>query len=176
MVLIVEVQIETPAWRKAWPRVVAETKELLRVALADSGGKRSQLPPSSKIRRTGKPGHGELNFEATVVLADDARLKDLNARFRRKDKPTNVLSFPDGDNPPGGGIALSLETISAEAEAQGKSFVNHAKHMILHGFLHLRGYDHDRPRAARLMEGLEIAILARMGIPNPYLIETKTRA
>jgi probable rRNA maturation factor len=155
MALVVDVKIEIPSWRKAWPRVVAETKLLLRLA-------------------SEHPGHGEVG-EVTVVFAGDATLKDLNSRFRRKDKPTNVLSFPDGENSPGGGIALSFETISAEAKAQGKPFVNHAKHMILHGFLHLLGHDHDKPRAARLMEGLEIAMLARMGIPNPYLIE-KPRA
>ena len=110
------------------------------------------------------------------MFTDDAKLRELNSRFRRKDKPTNVLSFPDGETPPGGGIALSLETISAEARDQGKPFVHHSKHMILHGFLHLLGFDHETIRAARLMEGLEIAILSDMGIPNPYLIEAKTRA
>ncbi|MFM9864890.1 MAG: rRNA maturation RNase YbeY [Micropepsaceae bacterium] len=163
MALIVEVRIETPAWRKAWPRVVAETKALIR-------GAAGQVPPSLKLRRTGKPGHDEL-YEVAVVLAGDEKLSALNAQYRGKAKPTNVLSFPDGDGSPGGGIALSFETISAEAKAQSKPFVNHAKHMILHGFLHLHGFDHDKPSAARLMEGLEIAMLARMGIPNPYLIE-----
>jgi probable rRNA maturation factor len=73
-------------------------------------------------------------------------------------------------------MALAFETLRAEASAQKKEFISHAKHMILHGFLHLLGYDHQTAREARLMERLEIAILCDMGIPNPYLIRTKTRA
>lgn len=155
---LIEIEIKTPAWRKKWPKLTAEVQSLLALS-ADW--------PTLKAKAGG---------EIAVVFADDATLQDLNARFRGKDKPTNVLSFPDGERPPGGGIALAYETISAEATSQSKPFVNHAKHMILHGFLHLFGFDHNQPRAARLMEGHEIAILARMGIPNPYLIETKTRA
>jgi probable rRNA maturation factor len=113
--------------------------------------------------------------EVAVVFADDARLRGLNARFRGKDKATNVLSFGDPGNPLGG-IALAFETVLAEAKVQNKSFINHSKHLILHGFLHLLGYDHENRRCARLMEGLEIAILSDMGIPNPYLLRTKTRA
>jgi probable rRNA maturation factor len=155
---LIEIEIRTPAWRKKWPKAATEVQALLALS-ADW--------PALKAKAGG---------EIAIVFADDATLQDLNARFRGKDKPTNVLSFPDDERPPGGGIALAYETISAEAAAQGKSFVNHTKHMILHGFLHLLGFDHNQPRAARLMEGLEIAILARMGIPNPYLIETKPRA
>lgn len=148
------IEIKASAWRKAWPKAAADIRRLVAFAAQS---------PELKLKAAG---------EVSIVLADDATLQDLNVRFRAKNKPTNVLSFPDGEVPPGGGIALSFETIAAEAKGQGKPFVNHAKHMILHGFLHLHGYDHDKPRAARLMEGLEIAMLARMGIPNPYLIET----
>jgi probable rRNA maturation factor len=90
-------------------------------------------------------------------------------------KPTNVLSFPDQEVPYGG-IALAFETVGREAQQQGKSFINHSKHMILHGFLHLLGYDHIQPGAARLMEGLEIAILSDMNISNPYEGEGHSRA
>ena len=155
---LVEVEIKTKAWRKAWPKAAIDVQSVLARAAAY---------PALKRKAGG---------EIALVLADDALLRDLNAQFRGKDKPTNVLSFPDGEKPPGGGIAVAFETVSAEAAAQGKPFINHAKHMILHGFLHLLGQDHEKPREARLMEGLEIAILARMGIPNPYVIETKTRA
>jgi probable rRNA maturation factor len=175
MALVVEVQVEEPAWRKAWPRAVAETKGFLRAASGHRGLMPGWVRPSPNLRRTAKPGHDGFGGEVTVVLADDAKLRELNLQFRGKDKPTNVLSFPDGENPPGGGIALSFETISAEAGAQGKPFINHAKHMILHGYLHLLGHDHEKSPERRLMEGLEIAILSGMGIPNPYLIE-KTRA
>jgi len=154
--LTVEVQIEYPPWRKAFPRTGIVVRGLLREAAL-----RPEL--------SGPVG------EVAVVFADDARLRGLNARFRGKDKATNVLSFGDPGNPLGG-IALAFETVSAEAKAQNKSFVNHTKHLILHGFLHLLGYDHETGRGARLMEGLETAILSDMGIPNPYFLRTKTRA
>jgi probable rRNA maturation factor len=155
--LSVDVQIAFPAWRKAWPRAAGEVRTLLRGAAA-----RPELADAA---------HGEV----AVLFADDAKLRDLNARFRGKDRPTNVLSFGDPGNPLGG-IALAFETVLGEAKGQNKLFVNHSKHLILHGFLHLLGYDHGRARDARLMEGLEIAILSDMGIPNPYLVRTKTRA
>lgn len=154
--LTFEVQIECPAWRQAFPRAGAAVRGLVREA-------------AMRPELSGPVG------EVAVVFADDAKLRGLNARFRGKDKATNVLSFGDPENPLGG-IALAFETISAEAKAQNKSFVNHSKHLILHGLLHLLGYDHDTARGARLMEGLEIAILSDMGIPNPYLLRTKTRA
>jgi probable rRNA maturation factor len=86
-----------------------------------------------------------------------------------------VLSFADPVEPLGG-IAVSYQTVEREAAAQKKIFTNHAKHMILHGFLHLLGHDHQVRKAARLMEGIEIAILDGLGIPNPYLIEKKPSA
>jgi len=154
--LTVDVQIAFPAWRKAFPRAGATVRGLVQAAAL-----RPEL--------SGPVG------EVAVVFTDDARLRGLNARFRGKDKATNVLSFGDPGNPLGG-IALAFETVSAEAKAQNKRFVNHSKHLIIHGFLHLLGYDHETARGARLMEGLEIAILSDMGIPNPYLLRTKTRA
>lgn len=154
--LTVDLQIEFPAWRKAWPRAAGVVRRLVQAAAL-----RPEL--------SGPVG------EVAVVFADDARLRGLNARFRGKDQATNVLSFGDPGNPLGG-IALAFETVSAEAKAQNKTFVNHSKHLILHGLLHLLGYDHETARGARLMEGLEIAILSDMGIPNPYLLRTKTRA
>lgn len=154
--LTVDVRIEYPAWRKAFPRAGAVVRELVREAAL-------------------RPELSAPLGEVAVVFADDARLRGLNARFRGKDKATNVLSFSDPVSPPGG-IALAFETVSAEAQVQNKSIINHSKHLILHGLLHLLGYDHETARGARLMEGLEIAILSDMGIPNPYLLRTKTRA
>jgi probable rRNA maturation factor len=110
-----------------------------------------------------------------VVLADNERVRALNLQFRGKGRPTNVLSFPDPEAPLGG-MVLALETLEKESAQQGKSFVNHVKHMILHGFLHLLGHDHQTKAEARLMERLEIAILREMGIPNPYVIEAQSRA
>jgi probable rRNA maturation factor len=119
---------------------------------------------------------------AVVLLADDATLQDLNRTWRSKDKPTNVLSFPAtetraGDMPAPefdgipltlGDLALGYETIAAEAEAQGKSLAQHLGHLVVHGTLHLLGYDHEGDADARRMETLEIRILSGIGIPDPY--------
>lgn len=108
----------------------------------------------------------------TVLLTNDAEVKALNAQYRGKNKPTNVLSFPDGEKIDGvlqlGDIAMAYETIAAEAAAQGKALKHHISHLAIHGTLHLLGHDHEEDAEAEAMEALEIAILARMGIANPY--------
>ncbi len=105
--------------------------------------------------------------EVTILLADDAALQALNHQFRGRKKPTNVLSFPRGQGV--GDVALALETVLAEARAQGKTPIAHLSHLVVHGLLHLCGHDHmKKPEAAR-METLEIAILLRLGYSNPYL-------
>ena len=106
----------------------------------------------------------------TVLLASDTTLRSLNRDFRGKDKPTNVLSFPapkNGENYRGD-VALALGVTRREAKASGKTLGDHAAHLVVHGVLHLAGYDHIRVRDAKIMEKLEIEILARMGISNPY--------
>lgn len=108
------------------------------------------------------------NCEITVVLADDKFIKSLNRDFRGKDKPTNVLSFP-GEEEHLGDIVLALETIECEADAQGKSFKDHTKHLLVHGTLHLLGYDHERDIEAQIMEEKEIKILKKLKVNNPYL-------
>lgn len=108
----------------------------------------------------------------TVLLASDAEVKALNAQYRGKNKPTNVLSFPDGTLSGGtkhlGDIAMAFETIAREAAAQGKALKHHISHLSVHGVLHLLGHDHEAAADAKAMEALEIAILTRMGIANPY--------
>jgi probable rRNA maturation factor len=106
----------------------------------------------------------------TVLLSSDRRLKALNHAFRGKDKPTNVLSFPAAPNKEGhrGDVALALGVTRREARSAGKSVPDHASHLVVHGILHLAGYDHVRARDARKMERLEIAILDRLGVANPY--------
>ncbi len=126
--------------------------------------------------------------EVVVLACDDSRIAALNADFRGKPQATNVLSWPaqelasaqDGGAPdapspdfPGmppalGDIALAYETCLAEAHAGNRAFPDHLSHLIIHGMLHLLGYDHERDADAALMEGLEIAILDEMGIQNPY--------
>jgi probable rRNA maturation factor len=109
----------------------------------------------------------------SLMLGDDASIAALNQRFRGKNGPTNVLSFPPAagaENEPGflGDIALAAETIVEEANFQGKRFENHAAHLVVHGFLHLIGYDHMKPADAEAMEARERAILTSIGIEDPY--------
>jgi probable rRNA maturation factor len=113
-------------------------------------------------------------LELSLMLADDAALKALNRDWRDKDRPTNVLSFPAPPQVgmPGprhlGDIAMAYETLAREAEQDGKSLTAHALHLIVHGTLHLVGYDHEEEAEAETMEGLEIEALARLGVGNPY--------
>ena len=108
----------------------------------------------------------------SLLLGDDVSVADLNQQFRGKKGPTNVLSFPPapGTNQPGflGDIALAAETIVEQANFQGKRFEHHAAHLVVHGFLHLIGYDHEKPADAEAMEKRERAILASIGIEDPY--------
>ena len=103
----------------------------------------------------------------TILLAGDKKLRALNHNFRGKDKPTNVLSFP-GAGDYAGDIALAYGVTKKEAKAAGKTVANHATHLVVHGVLHLAGHDHERPKEARAMEGLEVKILERLGISDPY--------
>jgi phosphate starvation-inducible PhoH-like protein len=116
-----------------------------------------------------------------ILFTDDDAQRALNARWRGKDKPTNVLSFPAPPAPAGsdpgdgegagaflGDVALAFETCAAEAHAQGKSLADHAAHLLVHGALHLLGYDHESEADASDMEGLEKEVLARLGVADPY--------
>jgi probable rRNA maturation factor len=109
----------------------------------------------------------------SLLLGDDVSIADLNKQFRGKNGPTNVLSFPPAtgaEGEPGflGDIALAAETIVEEANFQGKRFEHHAAHLVVHGFLHLLGYDHEKPADAEAMEARERTILASIGIEDPY--------
>ena len=118
-----------------------------------------------------------------LALADDAFVARLNGRFRGKDEATNVLSFPagppdqSGDAPAAaaheppflGDIALAWGTIAAESEQSGTPIFHHIAHLIVHGTLHLFGHDHMQDQDAGVMESLETHILARLGIPDPYI-------
>ena len=119
-------------------------------------------------------------MELTVILADDAAVRALNAEWRGKDKPTNVLSFPAATpeeiararagGPPLllGDVVLALETCRREAEDEGKPLADHLAHLVVHGVLHLLGHDHATEPEAERMEALEVAVLARLGIADPY--------
>lgn len=112
--------------------------------------------------------------ELSLLLTDDAAIRVLNRDHRGLDKPTNVLSFPQDDpeadayGPLLGDIVVAHETVAREAIEEDISFRDHFLHMIVHGFLHLVGYDHMNDDEAEEMESLETAILARLGIANPY--------
>jgi probable rRNA maturation factor len=120
--------------------------------------------------------------ELSVLFADNAAVQELNREWRGKDKPTNILSFPSlpdflpdapdltGKNPPLclGDMALAFETVAFEAKNRDILFLHHVMHLLVHGLLHLIGHDHEEDDQAEKMERLEIAILAGMGIDNPY--------
>ena len=114
----------------------------------------------------------------TLLLSDDAHLKELNSLFRGKNKPTNVLSFPAEKNAAHylGDVAIALGVVTREAKAAGKSPLDHTLHLAVHGTLHLLGHDHMKPREAARMERLEAQILAEFGIADPYAAPTKPRA
>ncbi|RUU95673.1 rRNA maturation RNase YbeY, partial [Mesorhizobium sp. M7A.T.Ca.TU.009.01.3.1] len=120
---------------------------------------------------TGVAGRSELS----LVFTDDAHVRVLNAGWRGKDKPTNVLSFPafpfvqGGPLPPMlGDIVLAAETVAREAALEDKPVENHITHLVIHGLLHLLGYDHETDTEAEAMEAVERAALARLAIPDPY--------
>jgi len=125
------------------------------------------------------------DWDIAVLGCDDARIAALNEDFRDKPVPTNVLSWPsaergakeDGEMPelPESGpdselgdIAIAYETCAREAEAAGKSMADHVTHLLVHGILHLLGYDHLRDKDATLMETTEVEILGKLGLPDPY--------
>lgn len=129
-------------------------------------------------------------YEISLLGCGDKRIAELNADFRGKPQPTNVLSWPSsergareaGEMPqiPGpalqgrielGDIAIAWETCATEAEASGRSLADHATHLLVHATLHLLGFDHEREADAALMEEFEIQILLRLGIADPYLID-----
>jgi probable rRNA maturation factor len=146
----IEIVMRAKGWRAAEPKVVTLVRRAARATLAH------------EARNAG---------EVTVLLADDAELKDLNARFRGKDSPTNVLSFPSSAPEGGeslGDIALALGVCVREAAEQGKPLAHHLQHLTTHGVLHLLGYDHESDAEAAIMEAKERDILAGLGVPDPY--------
>ena len=119
-----------------------------------------------------RAGFGGEDAEVSILFADDAFVRGLNARWRGQDKPTNVLSFPAVGGGPGprslGDIVLAYETVAREAEAAGRPFLHHTVHLLVHGFLHLLGYDHETDADAAVMEACEVRILETLDIPDPY--------
>jgi probable rRNA maturation factor len=159
-----------------------------RVAVSVDGG---DWPPEATLRRLAESaieaasgsaaaGTGRLaqqvsdrpesanNLEVSILFTDDAAIRRLNAQYRGKDSVTNVLSFPQ---PPGallGDVVLAAESLRREAALAGKSIEDHIAHLVVHGFLHLLGYDHEVDADADKMEELERVALKRLGISDPY--------
>jgi len=125
----------------------------------------------------------EERLELSVVITGDEQIAQLNRDYRGRAGPTNVLSFPQGPaaaaGPAGrmlGDIALSVQRVDAEARAQEIPFADHLRHLVIHGLLHLFGYDHNEDAAATRMETLEAEILAVLEVPDPYRDEQPAEA
>lgn len=152
----VDIRIAAEGWRKALPNAATSLRRAVRAAL------KTELPAQTETA-------------LSILLTDDAEMRKLNAGWRAKDKPTNVLSFPaeaafDPRHPPAylGDIALGLATCKREAAGQGKAFGDHVAHLAVHGVLHLIGYDHMTDEEANAMEPREVEILGGLGIADPY--------
>lgn len=145
----IDVEVEDAAWTRALPDAAALALGAAQATLAAEGA----------------VGEG-----VALLLTDDATVRELNARFRAQDKPTNVLSFPAPQNPERflGDVALAYGVCAREAAEQGKPLAHQLQHLVAHGVFHLLGYDHETDAQAEAMESLERAVLAGLGIPDPY--------
>jgi probable rRNA maturation factor len=163
----VDVLVEAPAWLEALPAAERVVERAARATFDIA------TLPDDRDR------------ECAILLADDARLRELNRGFRGQDKPTNVLAFPadrhDGDyrsevqivpaddEPlPWGDVAIAYGVTSREAAEQGKTLADHLSHLVVHGLLHLIGHDHEADEEALRMEALERRILWEIGVADPY--------
>ena len=150
--LIVDIRIENDEWSQASPDIDTVVTSALEAA-------------AERMKKSGS---------VEVLLTDDAKMQELNGRWRSKDKPTDVLSFPSdmpdilGGQSFLGDLALGLGVIKRDASEIGRPFDLHITHLLVHGFLHLLGLDHIQPDDAKTMEGLEADILASFGLPDPY--------
>jgi probable rRNA maturation factor len=126
---------------------------------------RRGIPRPAALRAWARGGSA---ITLRIVGAREGRR--LNLLYRKKDKATNVLSFPYGDGR--GDVVLCHPVIAREARAQGKTVAAHYAHMVVHGILHLRGYDHEKKRDARRMEAREVRLLRRLGFPDPYAVKS----
>ncbi|QNT79071.1 rRNA maturation RNase YbeY [Entomobacter blattae] len=129
---------------------------------------KSWLKPLSRASRLVQRMTQRTGGKGNIVFADDYTLQKLNHTFRKKNKPTNVLTFESPHPFIGGDIVLSFETLKKESSQQRKPFLHHTAHILVHALLHLQGYDHLSAGEARIMEMQEILLLSYLGIPNPW--------
>lgn len=155
---LVDLVIEEPGWTAALPDLATLAETAVAAGLKEAG-------------------HDPDGWQVALMAGSDARIAALNGAFRGRARPTDVLSWPAFRQVPPvapaprthlGDIALALETCANDADALGIGLKDHAIHLILHGSLHLLGYDHDSPDEAAAMEGIEVRALARLGIADPY--------
>jgi len=146
---MIEIEIEDPAWLEGLPGAEDLARRAAAAALKGSDPK-----------------------GVVVLLASDVAVRELNARFRGHDRATNVLSFPAAANGDGhlGDIALAWGVCAREARDQGKPLGDHVRHLVIHGVLHLLGYDHVDDGEAERMESLESDLLASLGVADPYAL------
>ena len=129
------------------------------------------LPGVERLVRKAARAAARRGKSVNVALADDKGVRVLNKRDRKKDTPTNVLSYPSGERAFLGDIVLARQTVWREAREQKKSAADHVTHLVVHGMLHLLGYDQETGNAdAERMEALERRILKRLGIADPYVV------
>jgi len=186
--VVIEVEVEVEAWAADLPEVeqIVERAALAAVSSpplwgrgkgeggvgATWAGSRQEdgdlRPPHPHPLTPSPQGGGGI----AILLTSDQAIREINARFRGRDTPTNVLSFPapESARPHLGDIALAHGVCAREAEAQHKPLAQHVMHLTVHGVLHLLGYDHESDAEAEVMEGLERTILARLGVPDPYAL------
>jgi probable rRNA maturation factor len=162
---IAELDIQIGIEEGNWP-----SEEALQ-ALAE----RVLQPAANYLRAVAGQPFPEVATELSLVFTDDGSIHKINAEWRNQDKPTNVLSFPAFPLKPGGmpgpmlgDIVIARETVEREAIDLDKIFDDHLTHLMVHGFLHLFGYDHMNMVEAEIMEGLETRILAKLGLSDPY--------
>ena len=130
-----------------------------------------RLPALARLRRWARAALAQ-SARVTLRIVGEPEGESLNREFRREPRATNVLTFCyDQGGCLAGDIVLCAPVIAREARAQGKALDAHYAHLMVHGLLHLQGYDHEHPRAARIMEAREGAILQRLGFRNPYAME-----
>jgi probable rRNA maturation factor len=162
----IAVSLLSPDWREHMPGAAVLGRRVARAALKGAAPKGLAL--------------GDAPIELSLVLADDGLVHRLNRQYRGIDRSTNVLSFGSwsaesaapADMPVMlGDVVLARETVVAEAAMQGKALADHFSHLVVHGVLHLLGYDHEHAGEAEMMEALEVSVLAKLGIANPYSME-----
>lgn len=166
--LAIAVGLHDRAWSRAVPdvrrRVLRAARAAARAAVAAAPAAAALVPPAGAA--------------FAIALGDDDEVRTLNATWRGRDQPTNVLAFaaadgppvplPEGEARPLGDVVVAFETTAREAAAAGRPLADHLVHLVVHGTLHLFGFDHARDDEARMMEALEIRVLAGLGVADPY--------